>query len=265
MTQPPARRTALVTGATSGIGLELARLLAADGHDLVVVARAREKLAIVAQELASRHKVQVRCEPSDLAAVGAAEDLWAELEGAGISIDILVNNAGVGLSGPLLDQNPEVVARMLQLNVASLTSLTRLALPAMRRRGWGRILNVASLAAHQPGGPGMAAYYASKAYVLSFSRGLASELRGSGVSVTVLSPGPTRTRFERTAGASETLLYRVLPKMSAAAVARAGYLGMVRRSGVVVPGLLAKLLAFAGELPPRRIALEVNRLLLGHG
>jgi hypothetical protein len=110
----------------------------------------------------------------------------------------------------------------------------------------------------------MAAYYASKAYVLSFSRALASELRGSGVSVTALSPGPTRTMFEEKAGMSGTPLYKGLPRMSASAVARAGYRGMMRRSGVIVPGLVAKLLAFAGELPPRRIALEVNRLLLGY-
>jgi hypothetical protein len=133
----------------------------------------------------------------------------------------------------------------------------------MRERRWGRVLNVASLAAYQPGGPGMAAYYASKAYVLSFSKGLAIELRGSGVSATALCPGPTRTKFEERSGAAGMPLYRWLPAMSAADVARAGYRAMMSGSAAIVPGLMAKLFAFAGELPPRRLALEVNRLLLG--
>lgn len=256
------RQTALVTGASSGIGLELARLLAADAFDLVIVSRARERLAEIGQELASRHGVSVRTEPADLAAMGAAEDIWARLEAAECAVDVLVNNAGVGLAGPLLDQDPGALVRMLQLNMMSLTTLTRMALPGMRRRGWGRILNVASVAAYQPGGPGMAAYYASKAYVLSLSKGLAGELRGSGVTVTALCPGPTRTMFDERAGAAGTPLYGWLPIMSGAAVARAGYDGMMRGSAVVVPGLVAKLFAVAGGLPPRRIALEINRLLL---
>ena len=121
---------------------------------------------------------------------------------------------------------------------------------------------MASVAAYQPGAPWMAAYYASKSYVLSFSKGLARELSGSGVSVTALCPGPTRTSFEATSGAGGTVLYGRLPAMSPSAVARAGYRGLRRRSKVVVPGLLAKIMAFAGELPPRLVALEVNRLLL---
>jgi len=254
-------RTALVTGASSGIGFELARLLAEDGHDLVLVARDGAKLEGRAQELGAQQHVSVRWQATDLSVPGAAEALWDRLNVEKVAIDILVNNAGVGLHGPVFAQSPEALARMLQLNVVSLTTLTRLALPGMRERRWGRILNVASLAAHQPGGPGMAAYYASKAYVLSFSRALAREVRGSGVSVTALCPGPTETAFEERAGASGTLLYRG-PRMSASAVARAGHRGMTRGSSVVVPGVVAKILAFAGELPPRQIALEVNRLLL---
>src|SRR5262249_41781950 len=138
----------------------------------------------------------------------------------------------------------------------------RLALPEMVAGRSGRILNVASLVAFQPGGPLEAVYYATKAYVLSFSKGLARELRGSGVTVTALCPGPTRTSFEVSAGGTETMLYQLMPSASAAAVARAGYRGLMRGSSVVIPGLLTKILAFAGELPPRRVALEVNRLLL---
>jgi short-subunit dehydrogenase len=147
------------------------------------------------------------------------------------------------------------------LNVSALTTLTRLALPGMRERRWGRILNLASVVGFQPGSPYMAAYYATKAYVLSLSKGLALELRGSGVSVTALSPGPTETEFDDRAGAGKNVLFKRLPKLAAAAVARAGYAGMMRGSMVVIPGVLTKVLSLAGELPPRRIALEVNRVL----
>jgi short-subunit dehydrogenase len=160
------------------------------------------------------------------------------------------------------EQDVDAINRLVTLNVAALTTLARLALPDMLARRTGRILNVASLVAYQPGGPQEAVYYATKSFVLSFSKGLARELRGSGVTITALCPGPTKTSFETTAGATNTALYKWMPSTPAAAVARAGYRGMMRGSTVVIPGLLTKLLAFAGELPPRWIALEVNRLLL---
>jgi hypothetical protein len=260
--QTTKRRMALITGATSGIGLELSRLLAGGGYDLILVARNPQKLEEVAGELRARHHISVRCEPKDLSEPRAASDLWVELATAGVVVDVLVNNAGVGIYGALLDQDPDALARMLELNISALTSLTRLALPGMRERGWGRILNVASLVAYQPGGPRMAAYYASKAYVLSFSKGLAKELEGTGVSVTTLCPGPTDTAFEEKSKASHTVLYKWLPKMSAFTVAAAGYRGMNRGSRVVIPGLSAKMIALAGELPPRQIALKVNGYLL---
>lgn len=258
----PYRRTALVTGASSGIGLELARLLAADGYDLAVVARNRQRLEEVAGELRGEKDVSVHCYPRDLSAPQAARELWADLVNAGVSVDVLINNAGVGLYGPVESQNPEALGRMLELNVVAPTGLTRLALPGMLERRWGRILNVASVVSYQPGGPRMAAYYATKSYVLSFSKGLARELNGTGVSVTALCPGPTRTSFEERSGADQSVLYKRLPTMTAEAVARAGYRGMKRQSKVVIPGFMTKILALAGELPPRRIALEVNRLLL---
>jgi short-subunit dehydrogenase len=148
------------------------------------------------------------------------------------------------------------------LNVVALTSLTRLALPAMLARKHGRILNLASVVGYQPGGPRMAVYYATKSYVLSFSKGLARELDGSGVSVTALSPGITKSPFEGKAGASRTALYKFWPQMDAKTVAIAGYRGMMRGRRVVLPGLATKILSFAGEFPPRAIALEVNNLLL---
>lgn len=255
-------RTALVTGASSGIGLELANLLAADSCNLVLVGRNRARLEELASKLQAEHHITARCEPRDLSEPHAAMGLWTELAITGITIDILVNNAGAGVYGNVEDEDPEALERMLQLNVVTLTSLTRLALPGMQTRGWGRILNVGSVVGYQPAGPRMAAYYASKAYVLSFSKGLARELKGTGVSVTALCPGPTKSSFEERSGAGRTILYKFVPKMTAAAVARAGCEGMKRQSTVVIPGLLSKIVAFAGELPPRRIAVEVNRLLL---
>ena len=255
------RRTALVTGPGGGIGLELARLLAADGCDLVLVGRDGARLELIAEELRTRHGTAVRCEARDLADPVAAANLWKDLGPTAERVDILVNNAGVGLYGRLDERALAEIDRMVQLNVWTLTALTRLALPAMRARRWGRILNLASIVAYQPGAPWMATYYASKAYVLSFSRGLAAELAGTGVSVTVLAPGPTKTEFDSRAGAEVDVPYNRMRKMSAAAVARAGYEGMKRGTKVVLPGLVTKLLAVAGELPPRRIALAVNRRL----
>lgn len=253
-----ANRTALVTGASGGIGLELARLLAADKYRLIVVGRDRNRLEQVGDDLRSRYGVSVQCESADLGDPHAATRLWTAIMSAGATVDVLVNNAGVGLYGALDAQDPSELERMVELNVVALTMLTRLALPDMRARRWGRILNVASVVAFQPGSPWMAAYYASKAYVLSFSKGLARELHGTGVSVTALCPGPTDTSFDDRSRAAGSLYYKRAPKMAAADVAQAGYVGMIRQSLVVVPGVMTKLLAIAGELPPRRIALEVN-------
>jgi uncharacterized protein len=255
------RHTALVTGAGGGIGLELARLLAADGCNLILVGRDGGRLERVANDLRTRHGTATLCQPCDLAEPAAAVNLWNHLGATAESIDILVNNAGVGLYGRLDERTFPDIDRMVQLNVAALTGLTRLALPAMRARRWGRILNVASIVGFQPGAPRMATYYATKAYVLAFSRGIAVELAGTGVSVTVLAPGPTATGFDSQAGADVEVPYGRWTKMSAAAVARAGYDGLKRGRKVVLPGLLTKLLAIAGELPPRAIALAVNQRL----
>jgi short-subunit dehydrogenase len=256
------RPVALVTGASSGIGLELSRLLAADGYDLALVGRNAAALQAQAADLTARHGVSVRNFPRDLAAPGAPQALWTDLQAEGLEVGLLVNNAGSGLYGSLQHIDPEALAAMLELNVVALTALTRLALPGMLRRRKGRILNVASVVSYQPGGPRMAAYYASKAYVLSFSKGLARELRGTGVSVTALCPGTTRTAFAARSGAGDSFLYRRLPGMSARAVAVAGYRGLMRGAPVVIPGLFTKIVALAGELPPRAIALSVNDWIL---
>src|SRR5262245_28292821 len=253
---------ALITGASSGIGFELARVLTANGHPLVIVARDDARLKAVAAQLHSESGRPVAWYAKDLSEPHAADDLWADLSKAGIIVDILVNNAGIAMYGDFQDVSLDAARRMQMLNVLALTTLTRLALPGMLARHRGRILNVASMVGYQPGGPSMAVYYATKSYVLSFSKGIARELAGSGVSVTALCPGLTKSAFEEKSGAQETWLYRLVPQMTARAVAMAGYRAMMRGRRVVIPGFTAKLLAFAGELPPRKIALEVNRVLL---
>ena len=252
----------LITGASGGIGAELARLFAADGYELVLAARNLAALDALATELRAARGVPVRTVRSDLSEPGAAERLWADAAGPDGTVDVLVNNAGVGVYGPVAEQDAEALTRMLELNVVALTALTRLALPGMLRRGSGKILNVGSVVGYQPGGPRLAAYYASKSYVLAFSRGLRRELDGTGVSVTLLSPGATRTGFEERSGMPETRTYRWFGSSDPAGVARAGYRGLQRGRASVIPGWVNRLLAFAGELPPRGIALAVNRFLL---
>lgn len=256
------RQTALVTGASGGIGAELARVLAAHGHDLILVARNAESLETLGRELERRHGVTVRAIPADLSRPGSAERLWVEVAASGQTVGVLVNNAGAGLHGPTSEQDVDALKAMLELNVTSLVALTRLALPDMVRRGWGRILNVASIVSFQPGGPRMAAYYASKAFVLSFTRGLGAELRGTGVRATALCPGPTRTSFGAHSDLDRTPLYRWLALTPARATAKAAYRGMERGRGVVVPGLATGVLALAGRFSPAAVALEVNRWLL---
>ncbi len=253
--------TALVTGASSGIGLALARELAAHRHSLVLVARDREKLDLAAKQLELEYGVRVSVYAKDLSEPGAAEQLWADVSGRH-SVDILINNAGVGLYGDFREQSLDALTRMQTLNVVALTTLTRLVLPGLVARGRGRILNVASIVGYQPGGPGMAVYYATKAYVLSFTKGLAMELAGTGVSVTALCPGVTVSAFEERAGASQSNLYRRVPQTKPDAVAEAGYRAMMKGHLTIIPGFTAKLFAFSGELPPRVIALFVNRWLL---
>jgi len=256
------RKTAVITGASSGIGMELAPMFAANGYDLILTARRAERLQKLADELRKMYGNMVNVIQMDLAQPFAGEALWRAISEIEPDIKVLVNNAGVGDACDFAEESPEVIERMLHLNIATLTSLTRHVLPGMIARRHGKILNVASLAGFQPGGPGMAVYYASKSYVLSFSRSLRSELRGSGVSVTVLCPGATATEFEQTAGAQNTLLFHWAKPMEAREVAHAGYQGMLRGCDVVVPGLLNKFLAASPRFSPTAAVLAINRWLL---
>ncbi len=230
------RPTALVTGASLGIGLELARELARDGHDLVLLARSREALLSLARELEAAHGVAARVLVADLARPEACAEIVRQLSEQGVAIDVLVNNAGFGSYGPFAQSDLARELEMIQVNVTALVQLTRLLLPGMLERRRGFILNVASTAAFQPG-PLMAVYYATKAFVLSFSDALRNELRGSGVRVTALCPGPTATGFQAAAGMQQSRLVSV-PTMlqDAASVARAGYAGLRADRGIVVPG-----------------------------
>ncbi len=256
------KKTAVITGASSGIGRELAWILAAKGYYLILVARRDELLEKLADDVRRVYGMEASVIQMDLAQPGAGESLWNAIKDIEPEIDVLVNNAGVSDAGDFAREQPEIIERMIHLNVSTLTSLTRHVLPAMIARKRGKILNVSSLAGFQPGGPGMAVYYAAKTYVLSFTRAIRRELRGTGVSVTALCPGATSTGFEETAHAQNTWMFRWREPMEARDVARAAYEGMQRGCGVVVPGLLNKLMAFGGTLPPSSIALEINRWLL---
>ncbi len=255
------RPLALVTGASSGIGLELARLLAADGHDLMLVARRGDVLRAVADELTERHGAACAVVPADLSEPTGPGRVVGALEDDGRPLEVLVNNAGFAVYGRFLETDWDAERAMIQLNVTALTELTKRLAPGMARRGRGRILNVASTAAFQPG-PLMAVYYATKAYVLHLSVALSVELEGSGVSVTTLCPGPTRTGFSDAAGMGDSRLFAGGRGMDAATVARQGYDAMWRGRPLVVPGAWNRVLALASRCVPRafaaRLALRVQ-------
>lgn len=255
------RNTALVTGASSGIGAELARIHAERGGDLVVVARRREKLNELKAELERAHGVTVHVLANDLAEPDAPQEIYEELQSGGVAVDILVNNAGFGHRGPFHEQPWATSEAMIKVNILTLTALTRLFVPRMIERGRGRVLNVASMAGFVPG-PLMAIYYASKAFVVSFSETIADELAGTGVTVTALCPGPTQTEFAERAGMVGT---RLMEKMvSAREVAEIGYNAMLRGKTVVVPGLLNKLTIHGLlRISPRRLNTRISRTLTG--
>ncbi len=252
--------TALVTGASSGIGLELARLFARDRNDLVLVARSRERLETVARGLSGEYGVRVLVLVADLSEPRAPVRIAEDLRDRGIGVDALVNDAGFGAHGLFAERPLPEQLSMIQVNVSALTHLTGLFLAAMLERRAGRILNVASTASFQPG-PLMAVYYATKAYVLSFSEALASETAGTGVTVTALCPGPVRTDFQKRAGTEKTVLFTGPLAVPARDVATAGYRGMLRGDPLVIPGLGNKALVQALRVSPRRLVTAISRRL----
>jgi short-subunit dehydrogenase len=246
------RQTALITGASGGIGLELARRFAAGGYDLVLVARSAARLEEIAGEL-RKHGGAVSVLVKDLAVPGSPEEVFRELEAAGIAVDVLVNNAGFATYGPFVEIDLGRELEELQLNVVTLTHLTKKLLPGMLARRRGGVLNLASTAGFQPG-PLMAVYYATKAYVISFSEALAEELSGTGVTVTALCPGPTATGFQRRAGLEDSKLFSgMLQVADAAVVARAGYEGFRAGKRIVIPGLVNKMGVQSIRVSPRAL------------
>ena len=254
-----ANETALITGASSGIGLELARLFAGDKSDLVLVARRGDRLEALAAELAERHGVKIMVMPKDLADDKAPRQIYDRLLGEGRGVDVVVNNAGFGARGAVAEIEPGRQLDMLRVNVTALTHLCRLFLPQMLERRRGGILNVASTAAFQPG-PFMGVYYASKAYVLSFTEALAEETRGTGVTVSCLAPGATRSEFQAVAKLEDALIFK-LGTQSSEAVARAGYDGFRRGKTIVVPGIRNKLGAVSVRFTPRPLIRRIVRRL----
>jgi short-subunit dehydrogenase len=249
--------TALITGASGGIGYELAKLFAKDHHDLVLVARSAPKLARFGDELQRQFGVSVKEIALDLSAPPAAQFLFDQLQREGITIDFLVNNAAYGKHGEFVAMPLEESLGQIQLNITALTQLTKLFLAPMAERHAGRILNVASTAAFQPG-PLMAVYYATKAFVLSFSEALADELKSSGVTVTCLCPGPTQTGFQERAAMQGSRLVR-MGMMSAKAVALDGYRGMLAGKPLVISGLRNWMVAESVRFAPRRLVTALSR------
>lgn len=254
-------QTALITGASGGIGYELAKLFAKDHHNVVLVARSAPKLTQFADELQRQFGVSAKAIPLDLTAAPAPQFLFDQLQREGIAVDILVNNAGYGVLGEFGKVSLEENLGQIQLNVTALTHLTKLFLGPMIERHSGRILNVASIAGFQPG-PLMAVYYATKAYVISFSEALANELSGSGVTATCLCPGATDTGFQGRAGVADTKLFRAIRPMDAKAVARDGYRGLMAGKTMVISGFRNWLLAESVRFSPRKLVTTISRKVL---
>ena len=242
-------RWTVVTGASCGIGVELARTFAAIGHNLVLVARRRERLDQLAGELKAGHRAEVQVMPLDLAKPESAGALLDGIDAKGLAVHTLVNNAGFGLRGQFAELPLDEQVAMVNLNVTGPTQLSRLVLPRLIERGRGGILNVASMAAFQAG-PNMAVYYATKAYLLSLSEALHEEAKPHGVTVTALCPGPTQSEFADRAGMKEAGLFRRFA-MSPAKVAQAGVDGYRAGHAVVVPGAANRVGSLAAGLLPR--------------
>ena len=252
-----ARSHVLITGASGGIGYELAKLFARDRHNLVLVARSADKLAQVAAELQT-YGVTVRTIPLDLTTPPAPRFLFDQLQRENVAIDILINNAGFGSSGEFAQMPEEIILGQIALNITALTELTRLFLPPMIARRQGRVMNVASTAAFQPG-PLLAVYYATKAYVLSFSEALANELRHSGVSVTCFCPGATHTDFARRAGVENSRLFKKVGGMSSEKVALDGYRAVMEGRTLAISGTHNWLVAQSPRFAPRKMIIAISR------
>jgi short-subunit dehydrogenase len=257
------RGQVLITGASGGIGEAFAELLAKEGYALALVARNEGELNRVKGVLSARHETPVLALPFDLSLPQSCDELQMALVQSGFEPDILINNAGFGLAGNAVELPRAEQVQMIDLNIRSLTDLSLRFLPGMIARRTGGLINVASVAGFMPG-PGMAVYFASKAYVLSFSDALAEELRGTGVTVTSLCPGPVETGFQRRAGMRTDRFAGPVKPLSAAEVASAGWTAFRNGERMVVPGFANKLAAYGGRSAPRRLLLPILRRAMGN-
>lgn len=255
---------ALVTGASSGIGYELAKLFAQDGKNIVVVARSKDQLEALKAEAGKRHGTNVIVLPKDLSDPKTPQEIFSELEGKNVNVDVLVNNAGLAVYGKFAATDWGKEAGMIQVNIATLTNLTKLFLKKMLENKSGKILNISSAAGLLPS-PCLSVYGATKSYVLSFSEALANELRGTGVTVTCFCPGNTKTLFwERANAADCKQVRRQLLFMDASTVARLAYKALAKNKTTVVAGIIMTLaMMFATRLLPRGLAIRMSGIMLG--
>ncbi len=257
-----ARKVALITGASAGLGEQFARCFARDGHDVILVARGAARLEALAVELEKDHGVKAHVIPVDLGRPGAPAELFEAVRAKGLQVDFLVNNAGFGSAGPFLDQDLAREAEMVEVNCTALLKLTHLFARPMRERRSGRILNIASTAGFQPG-PYMATYYATKAFVVSLSEALSHELKGTGVTVTCYCPGATQTEFALRAGNEKSRLFQRPGVAKAPDVAADGYAMMMRGRVLAIHGALnwlgAQMVRFSPRIAVRAVAASLNQ------
>ncbi|MFA9408088.1 MAG: SDR family NAD(P)-dependent oxidoreductase [Candidatus Dadabacteria bacterium] len=254
-----AKETVLITGASSGLGMELAKLFAADGSDLVLVARREERLIELADELKSEHGIEVHVLPKDLSKKTAPKEIFSHLNKENIEIDVVVNNAGFGNKGQIADLDTDLQLDMIQVNLVALTHLTRLFITGIIERGYGGILNVGSLAGFQPG-PNLAVYYATKAYVLSFTEALAEEISNPNIKISCLAPGPVKTEFGEKSDLEDSLLFK-LSLMEMAPVVKAGYEGFRKGQTIIIPGLKQQIVPFLNRFTPRLLVRKIAKKL----
>lgn len=255
------KNTAIITGASNGIGLELAKIHASKGGDLVLVARSKTKLDELKTELENQYKISVLNIPKDLSLPDAAKEIYDETTRLNIQVDYLINNAGFGEYGMFSETNWEKEQQMINLNIAALTQFTKLYLRDMIKRQSGKIMNVASVAAFQPG-PAMAVYCATKAYVLHFSEAVSREVRGKGITVTALCPGATKTGFQELGGIGESKIFKNKNLPTAKEVAGYGYVSMLKGKTVAIHGLKNYLLANSIRFIPRTLVTKVSAKIL---
>ncbi len=259
-TKNTVRPVALITGASAGIGLEFARVFADHQYDLLLVARRRDTLEAVAGKLEGRFGISANVYAADLSISEAPQQIFDFTQNEGIAVEVLVNNAGFGVGGAFSETDLNRELDEIQVNITALTHLTKLFLPQMIKRRSGRILQVASTAGFQPG-PLMSVYYATKAYVVSFSQALSEELRHSGVSVTALCPGSTHSEFAKAAGLTQIRLFQMGGIAKASDVAEYGYDALMKRKRLAIPGLKNKFTTQVNRIMPRIVITKAARLL----